>query len=124
MTTAKFKVRGNEFDIKISGHAGFNPGNDIVCAGQSTLVYTLIQCMRAEHEGGAFVTYTDEIDEKDGYFHMRAEAKEGHAEYIDAMVTVIASGFALLANKYTNYIRFKYTRDPEPIATVQSEAVN
>ncbi len=37
--------KGRDTTISIKGHAGFNPGNDIVCAGVSTLAYALINTL-------------------------------------------------------------------------------
>ena len=35
--------KNNTYRIEMQGHAGFNPGNDIVCAAASMLIQTL-QC--------------------------------------------------------------------------------
>ena len=43
MTTAKlFDSRNHTTTLDIIGHAGFNPGNDVVCAAISTVAYNLI----------------------------------------------------------------------------------
>ena len=42
----------NSLTIRVSGHSGYAPiGSDIVCAGVSTLVYTLINSCRCEISG-------------------------------------------------------------------------
>ena len=43
MINIKFNQDGKHFNsFKSTGHAGFNPGNDIVCAGVSALSYALL----------------------------------------------------------------------------------
>ena len=42
MVTVIFTRNNNEYSISMNGHAGYSDtGNDIVCAGASTLGYTL-----------------------------------------------------------------------------------
>lgn len=41
MTEVRVK-RGKEHFVSLNGHAGYNPGEDIVCAGVSALVGALI----------------------------------------------------------------------------------
>lgn len=40
--------------LVVDGHAGYNPGNDIVCAGVSAIVRTLAEWMK-RHEPSAWV---------------------------------------------------------------------
>lgn len=42
----------NEFRATTSGHADYNPGNDIVCAAVSALMYTLKGSVRNILRGG------------------------------------------------------------------------
>ena len=54
MTTITIQKMLNLYDIKLEGHADYNQGNDIVCAGISALTYTLAQKandMEAEEKG-------------------------------------------------------------------------
>lgn len=44
MTQVKIR-KDKDTVINIDGHALYNPGNDIVCAGVSTLAYTLINTL-------------------------------------------------------------------------------
>lgn len=42
MVNVRIQRDSNRFNIDLNGHALFNPGNDIVCAGISSLVYSLV----------------------------------------------------------------------------------
>lgn len=37
---------GGRYELRVKGHAGYNPGNDIVCAGCSAVVYSLMGALR------------------------------------------------------------------------------
>lgn len=41
MTHANIEIQGRNYLLTLDGHAGYNPGRDIVCAGISAIVYTL-----------------------------------------------------------------------------------
>lgn len=42
------------YRLVVEGHAGYNPGNDIVCAGVSAIVHTLAEWIK-RHEPSAWV---------------------------------------------------------------------
>ena len=108
MTKVKFKQSGNIFRIGIDGHAGYNPGNDIVCASCSTLAYTLLQCLLAEKENGAFLMFLQDIDEKSGHFYIKCKARQERAAQIGLIVNVIAAGFALVQQKHPEHVEVEY----------------
>lgn len=41
MVEIVFEEAGNRFYLAMYGHAGYNPGNDVVCAGVSAIIYAL-----------------------------------------------------------------------------------
>lgn len=41
MIRALIHTNGNHPYLEMTGHAEYNPGNDVVCAGASSIVYTL-----------------------------------------------------------------------------------
>ena len=45
MVTVTSKNEKNRYEWEIKGHAGFKPGNDIVCAAVSAITYTLVQML-------------------------------------------------------------------------------
>jgi uncharacterized protein YsxB (DUF464 family) len=42
MVQVSFYADGGHYRLKLDGHAGYNPGNDIVCAAVSSLVFALL----------------------------------------------------------------------------------
>jgi uncharacterized protein YsxB (DUF464 family) len=57
MTKIYFKKDGDNYiSAEIVGHAGFNPGNDIVCSAISALGWTLLGAL--ENVDGAEVEYS------------------------------------------------------------------
>jgi uncharacterized protein YsxB (DUF464 family) len=109
MTSASFKQHGDVFRILIDGHAGFNlVGDDIVCAGASTLTYTLLQCLIREHKAGNMAVFDHDIDEKKGHFYVRMKPMPHAVGYVEVMVSTVASGFGLLAHKYPEHVNFQF----------------
>ncbi len=67
MITAKMTHCGNCYTLDVDGHAGFNPGNDVVCAGVSALCQSLMSwCVNSEE------THITELDARSGKFHITA----------------------------------------------------
>lgn len=42
MTDVRFSAEGDRYRMTLRGHAGYNPGNDVVCAGVSAIVLSLL----------------------------------------------------------------------------------
>lgn len=42
MTDVRFAFSPERYRMSLRGHAGYNPGNDIVCAGVSSIVFSLL----------------------------------------------------------------------------------
>lgn len=102
MTEAYFCEWDDEAEIEITGHAGFNPGNDIVCASCSILTFTLLQTIK-EMEIDNDVTINEERDE-DGYFFLRFKYVPGVKSEIETVLRVIENGFALLEEHYPDNV--------------------
>lgn len=108
MTTATFKLSGNELEVDISGHSLFSRnGPDIVCASCSTLAYTLCQAVSALHAEGAMDSLSCRIDDRDGYFHIQGGISEAGRERIDETVRTIMGGYALLQKKYPENVKLE-----------------
>jgi len=45
MITARVEHKPEYWVLELAGHSEYNPGNDIVCAGASSLAYTLAQAV-------------------------------------------------------------------------------
>lgn len=67
MITAKMTHCGNCYTLDVDGHAGFNPGNDVVCSGVSVLCQSLMSWCANSDE--AHIT---ELDARSGKFHIIA----------------------------------------------------
>lgn len=83
--------------LLMTGHANYSPGNDIVCAACSALVFALLAYM--EHEP-AHILEVMELTCKKG--EVRLEAK-GDAAFAAAFKTVVL-GLQKIAEKYPNYV--------------------
>lgn len=86
MTTIRYEISDKGFRIEASGHANFNePGKDIVCAGISMLIQTLI----AHTECFAHI--------KDGYVYCMGNEPE-YAEFV-------ITGLRLLESNYSEFVK-------------------
>ena len=53
MIEATFSAHGDSLTMTVKGHSDAAPkGADIICAGASTLAYTVAQCLSYMHEDG------------------------------------------------------------------------
>jgi uncharacterized protein YsxB (DUF464 family) len=87
--------------MELKGHAGYNPGNDIVCAGISALAFALVGTLksidgisfaRLQYQDGATV----EID---------PFADEQEQAVVDAVFTTVLIGLKQIEKKYPGHIR-------------------
>ena len=84
--------------ISVTGHAGYAPhGQDIVCAGASTLYYTL----RAAEAGRGSVS------ERDG--EIGFAAADGSEERVRVIMDTVWQGYELLAGQYGTYMKAEKT---------------
>lgn len=63
-----------EIVIELTGHADYNPGNDVVCAAISTFTYALINLVRAAEKQGEATIY--ELIEDSGHIKLRFRHKQ------------------------------------------------
>lgn len=87
--------------LEAAGHAGYAPaGQDIVCAGASTVMQGLV-CLLAGEESAR----SDAFDEPDGpRLAVRADAP--CAEWVQGAFELAKACFALLAERYPENVRF------------------
>ena len=89
--------------ISVTGHAGYAPhGQDIVCAGASTLYYTLRAALEAEAEAGR-----GSVIERDGEIGFAAE--DGREERARLIMDTVWQGYELMAGQYGTYIKAEKT---------------
>lgn len=87
--------------LEASGHAGYAPaGQDIVCAGASTLMQTLCALLAGE-EG----TKNGAWDEPDGP-RLAVTAAAPQKPWVEGAFEFAKAGFALLAERYPDHVRF------------------
>ena len=106
MTEITFKEDSNEFIITVKGHAGFNPGYDIVCSAVSILTTTLVQCLM-DIENERIINIT-EHSIKCGDVYIKLSTMKSEREATNRLITVldtIKTGFELLQSHYPNNVR-------------------
>ena len=103
------KVLYNELDgpegvtlrREAAGHAGYAPaGQDIVCAGASTLMQALVSLLAGEES-----TRSDAWDEPDGP-RLAVVADAPQKPWVEGAFELAKTGFALLAERYPDNLRF------------------
>ena len=87
--------------LEAAGHAGYAPaGQDIVCAGASTVMQGLV-CLLAGEESAR----SDAFDEPDGP-RLTVQADAPCAEWVQGAFKLAKACFALLAERYPENVRF------------------
>ena len=87
--------------LEATGHAGYAPaGQDIVCAGASTVMQGLV-CLLAGEESAR----SDAFDEPDGP-RLAVQADAPCAEWVQGAFELAKACFALLAERYPENVRF------------------
>ncbi len=93
--------KGLSLRLEAAGHAGYAPaGQDIVCAGASTLMQALVYLLAGEESARS-----DAWDEPDG--PRLAVAADAPVEpWVQGAFELAKAGFALLAERYPDNLRF------------------
>ena len=87
--------------LEAAGHAGFAPaGQDIVCAGASTLMQALVYLLAGEENAHA-----DAWEEPDGP-RLAVQADAPCAAWVQGAFELAKAGFALLAERYPDNVHF------------------
>ena len=90
--------RGDLRSLSMEGHAGYNQGNDIVCAGCSALAYALMGWIANASE---HIEDIDELFEDSGCVRIRAQGDGYYGSAFD--LTVI--GLMQIAKMYPENVR-------------------
>ncbi len=92
--------------IVIEGHSGFaENGKDVVCAGVSALVFTLINCIRDEEANNRLKLHRDIV--REGYVCLEIESFDFSKERISAITDTCITGLLMLGEHYPQYVRFE-----------------
>lgn len=90
----------------VEGHSGFaENGEDVVCAGVSTLVCTLVNCMRDEEAKGRLKLKRDIV--RDGYVCLEINSFDFAKERISGITDACLTGLLMLQERYPEYVRFE-----------------
>lgn len=94
MTKVTIWQEKDEHHIKIEGHAGYGEaGNDIVCAGISTLAYTMINELTNLEKHGVMSSY----QLTDGKIHI---IFSGDEKIFEPVESVIITGFEMISENF------------------------
>lgn len=101
MTQATIRCKGTQTDIKIKGHAGYNPGNDIVCASISALIYAYINYMKDICSGDVCsrLSVKDEPGDIE-VWHQGFRYREQKGAALNMLIT----GLRMIEERYPDYI--------------------
>lgn len=109
MIRAEFRkdTESGSITMKMRGHANAgDPGHDVVCAGASTLVYTLAQCLSFMREQGK-LRKEPHMLLRSGRAEITAKPKED--AYAEALHTyfVVQAGLTLMQENYPDFVQVK-----------------
>lgn len=89
--------------MEAAGHAGYAPaGQDIVCAGASTLMQGLVYLMAGEENA-----HSEVLRDADGSPRLAVQVDAPCAEWVRGAFELAKAGFVLLAERYPDNICFK-----------------
>lgn len=93
--------KGLSLRLEVAGHAGYAPaGQDIVCAGASTLMQALVYLLAGEESARS-----DAWDEPEGP-RLAVAAQAPVAPWVQGAFELAKAGFTLLAERYPDNLRF------------------
>lgn len=102
MTTIKIK-NGEITKISITGHADYDPGNDIVCAGISTLAYTMLNYLRQAEKNHWISGYS--YREGPGDIRMEFKTHWMCVREITTTIDMFRTGMEMLESQYPDNVR-------------------
>ncbi len=89
--------------LTVEGHSGFDSrGNDIVCAGVSTLVGAFLNTVLDEESNGRLSLQRNII--RDGYLYLEIEKFDFSRERTEGIVDGFMTGFMMLAETYPEHV--------------------
>ncbi len=91
-----------EYRIESRGHAGYNPGNDPVCAAVSAILWTLAGGLRS------LVPDSEQRAEADsGRFDVSCHPSSSDAAAVDTIFRMTVVGLLQVEKRYPEYVRVK-----------------
>lgn len=108
MVKAVFKVSSEGISLSMTGHADYNPGNDIVCSAISALAYTLAGTLEHKRNLNDFEL---QHAENDGDFICRVSKMAIYTEKIKTIFETIYIGLKQIENQYPEHINIVLVGD-------------
>lgn len=105
MTKIEWSWDGLRCGVSARGHAGFHPGNDIVCSAVSALLQTLYAGLELQ----CFCPC--EVHSASGEYDLDCTI-EGKAEAAKALFDSILYGLGLIAKNYPEYVAVERVKRP------------
>ena len=105
MTTIEFSRIGALTTVRMSGHAEYSPGADIVCAAASVLVCTLIAALQDERDAGGLKFLVTRHEKGDAFVQFEPAPAAGVR--VRAIADTALAGFSLLAGHYPDNVLLK-----------------
>ena len=107
MINANFDLNDTKIDVVVRDHAGAGErDHDLVCAGASTLTYTIIQNVHDFKQYG-FFSKPPRVTTKDGYASIICYPKKKYRETVLDMFRTIERGFQLLEHNFPDNVKVK-----------------
>lgn len=100
--TIEIAPEQGQYRLWAAGHAGYCPGQDIVCASVSALVYALVGGLENCREACCQLVYRVESGLVQVDCHSRSPQIQG-------MFTVAAVGLAQIAKAYPDHVAVRWT---------------
>lgn len=100
-------AQGNSFEVTLSGHADYNPGNDIVCAGISTITYTLLNYLLWARDN--YLIKHLEYKDNPGDIKIRATRYAPYDREISTALNMFRIGAEMMASYYPDNIKVEVT---------------
>ena len=106
MTSVVFKHKDGAYTVRMDGHAGFaESGKDIVCAGASTLAYTLLGFL----ENYVKAPHVDSIEAL-GMMHIECRPETEEEEKVcEIAFNMALIGFLQLEKAYPKYVKVDFS---------------
>lgn len=107
MIEAVYEQRGQTLTLRLRGHAGAAPaGQDLICAGVTTLAYALAQTV-ADHAARGQLGQEPQLQLSAGDALICAEPSPAFYEAVRGAFEMANAGLKLLSRHYPDHIRVK-----------------
>ena len=102
MTEIHYQRTGEKVRISVVGHAAYNPGNDIVCAGVSAITFQLLGVL-ADLDDDKMI-YEHSLDVNDGFVIVQFSLVPEAFELWNIIWMVIEKGWKNIAEEYPDHV--------------------